>query len=86
MNTLLKIIVSTVIAIPSVTFAQSNVTLLHVDTSTDPDSRLPVVKSDHSALRQSTESTAQYEQKLPEQRTDVVLSPYSPPIHDVKQW
>ncbi|PQV47640.1 hypothetical protein B0G83_110189 [Paraburkholderia sp. BL21I4N1] len=85
MNMFLKIIVATVIAIPGTTFAQNKVSALHADTTTDPDSRSPFAKSDYSASKQSTESTGQYERKLPEPRTDVVLSPYSPPIHDVKK-
>ncbi|WP_156967190.1 hypothetical protein [Paraburkholderia ferrariae] len=86
MNVFLPIIAATVIAVPGVTFAQSDASAPHVDTSADPSSRLPVEKIDYPALRQSTESTAQYEKQRREPHTDVILSPYSPPIHDVKHW
>lgn len=84
MNVLHKIVVATVIAIPGVAFAQGAASALHVDTTTDPPSR-SLGQKDYSAARQPTESTAEDERQVREQRTDVVLSPYSPPIHVVKQ-
>lgn len=85
MNRFQMIIVATVIAIPGVTFAQSDASTLHVDTSADLRSR-SVGEIDYPAVRQPTESTVHNEKQSGEQRNDVVLSPYSPPIHVVKQW
>lgn len=83
MNMLQKIVVATVIAIPGVAFAQSDASAIHVDTSAGPSSR-SIGKTDYPVLRQPNEATAKYEKQWPEQRSDVVLSTYSPPIYVVK--
>ncbi|WP_156966192.1 hypothetical protein [Paraburkholderia bannensis] len=84
MNMLQKILVATVIAIPGVALAQSDASAIHFDTSANPSS-WSIGKTDYTVLRQPTEASAKYEKQRPEQRSDVVLSTYSPPIYVVKQ-
>lgn len=83
MNKLLKLTFATVITISGVTFAQSNVPPAHVDTSAKREADLPAEENAHLLLRHSTASATQDEKKLPEQRTDMVASPYSPPVYKI---